>query len=67
MGTRERIPMTTEPRIGQRARIWGAPLRNEPGGLDIIATWTGLGWEPEEGAVRAEQLASVTHWMPLDD
>jgi hypothetical protein len=57
---------TTMPPVGERVRVRGGAFRDEPGGLDTIATWNGFDWDADEGVLVREQQAAITAWAPLE-
>lgn len=58
---------TRMPLAGQRVRVRGGAFREEPGGLDTIATWNGFDWDADEGMVLLrEQQDAITDWAPLE-
>jgi hypothetical protein len=57
---------TRMPPVGQRGRVRGVAFRDEPTGLDMIATWNGFGWDADEGVLLREQEDAITDWAPLE-
>jgi endonuclease/exonuclease/phosphatase family metal-dependent hydrolase len=57
--TRRKLAPLSDSRTAIRVRI-----RTTAGPVDIVATH--LAWQPDAGAVRAEQLADLLAWLPTD-
>jgi hypothetical protein len=57
---------TRMPLVRQWVRVRGGAFRDEPGGLDTIATWNGFDWDADDGVLLREQQDAITDWAPLD-
>lgn len=56
---RRKLTPLSDSRTAIRVRV-----RTTAGSVDIVATH--LAWQPDAGAVRAEQLADLIAWLPID-